>query len=266
MRSDLDHSGPLTVDAIERATLAAVPPAELVELPGWLVAMDTGTVSRTRSAVPLGHAGLDPDVLPEIERLYLDRGMIPLLRLPRDVPDIAPLRSFLLARGYTARGPVDVMTGTVAALRTAGDASAATLAAAPDDAWGSVFLGPGFDAADGAIRVDVLRRGSSTLFAAVSSSCCRADDVDATTVPVAVGCGSFAEGIVGIHGMRTAAAHRRHGHARSILAAIGDAAAARGFTDAYLQVEAGNGPAATLYESLGFTRRWTYEYWTVRRD
>lgn len=253
---------PISVEVIERATLAAVPPAELIELPDWLVAMDECTVSRTRSAVPLVHAGLDPDVLPEIERLYLARGMTPLLRVPRDVPDVGALRSILLARGYTAGGPVDVMTGTVGALRAAGDASAATLATAPGDDWRSVFLGPGFDAADGVSRVDVLRRGSSTLFAAVPGSTCRTDD-DAAAGPVAVGCGSFAEGIVGIHGMRTAVAHRRHGHARSILAAIGAQAAARGFTAAFLQVEAGNGPAATLYESLGFTRRWTYEYWTA---
>jgi hypothetical protein len=39
------------IEAIERATLAAVSPRRLEELPGWLLAFDEGTIGRARSAV-----------------------------------------------------------------------------------------------------------------------------------------------------------------------------------------------------------------------
>ena len=40
---------------IERATLAAVSPQAVEELPGWLLPFDTSTVGRAISAVPLTH-------------------------------------------------------------------------------------------------------------------------------------------------------------------------------------------------------------------
>jgi len=45
----------LDVESVERATVAAVAPREVEELPGWLVAYDSVTVNRARSAVPLRH-------------------------------------------------------------------------------------------------------------------------------------------------------------------------------------------------------------------
>lgn len=46
---------PSEVVHIERATLAAVSPQTVEELPGWLLPLDTGTVGRAISAVPLSH-------------------------------------------------------------------------------------------------------------------------------------------------------------------------------------------------------------------
>jgi N-acetylglutamate synthase len=43
------------VENIERATLAAVSPEAVLELSGWLLAFDTGTVGRAKSAVPMLH-------------------------------------------------------------------------------------------------------------------------------------------------------------------------------------------------------------------
>ncbi|WP_211223235.1 GNAT family N-acetyltransferase [Propionicicella superfundia] len=252
----------IPVETIERATLAAVPSRELVEVPGWLLPLDTSTVSRTKSAVPLSHHAPDPAVLPLIEEVYRGHGLRPVLRLPRDVPAFAALYADLRRRGYSPRGLVLVMTGASHGLRAAGDPGVSRLAAGPDDAWSAVFLGPGFDPVDGAARVAVLRRGRDTSYASVAAVTCPEPAPESGSV-VAVGCGSFAGGLVGVHGMRTAAAHRRHGHARAVLASIGAEAVRRGVETAYLQVEEQNAPAVTLYTSLGFTPAWAYEYWTT---
>ena len=56
------------VEAIERATLAAVPPQRLVQWQQWLLAFDDGTVGRCHSAVPLHHDAPVAGALAAIER------------------------------------------------------------------------------------------------------------------------------------------------------------------------------------------------------
>ena len=63
------------IEAIERATLAAVTPEALEEIAGWLLPFDSGTVGRARSAVPLAHTTPDPPSLHEIEARYAARGL-----------------------------------------------------------------------------------------------------------------------------------------------------------------------------------------------
>jgi GNAT superfamily N-acetyltransferase len=60
--------------------------------------------------------------------------------------------------------------------------------------------------------------------------------------------------------MRTAPAHRGHGYASAILAAMGRVAQARGLTKVFLQVEEPN-PARRIYRAAGFTPIWRYHYW-----
>ncbi len=55
-------------------------------------------------------------------------------------------------------------------------------------------------------------------------------------------------------------AHRRRGLAMAITAALAAAAAARGATGIYLQVEDGNAPARALYRQAGFTDHHGYHY------
>ena len=56
------------IESIERATVAAVAPERLDEQPGWLLPMDSGTVGRARSAVPLHHAAQPLERLDAIVR------------------------------------------------------------------------------------------------------------------------------------------------------------------------------------------------------
>ena len=239
------------IEALERDAVAGVASPETLEIGGWLVPTDNGTIGRAKSAVPLSH-DLGPEALDEIEEAFAARGLKPGFRIA-ETPGLAAVRKALGARGFSPRQPTVFKTGSVARLAAFSEASARVLNQ-PDTAWAAVFLGEGFDPVDGAHRVKVLTRSPGAAYGAAGE--------DGATH--AVGVASFGSAWVGIHGMRTAAAHRGKGHASAILGALGREAAARGFSRVALQVEAANETARSIYRRAGFTELWTYRYW--RRD
>jgi ribosomal protein S18 acetylase RimI-like enzyme len=242
------------IEAIERATLAAVPPATLEEAHGWLLGLDGGTVGRAHSAVPLRH-DLPPDapVLQAIEERYAAHGLRCVLRLPRGAA-FDSLRAAIAPRYSDTSPPVLVKVGAVQAMAQLAGAIAVQVAAVPDAGWASVFLGEGFDPVDGTSRVAILRRSSDSVFASVQ----------ADGRVVAVGCACFSHGWVGIHGMRTLAGFRGRGFAAAILQAFAREAKARGIAHAFLQVEEVNTGARALYQRAGFATAWAYSYWRAR--
>jgi GNAT superfamily N-acetyltransferase len=235
------------VEALERDTVAAVGPREVVEIGGWLVPLEAGTIGRARSAVPLRH-DLGAEAIGDIEAAYRDRGLPPAFRVA-DVAGLAAVQAALSARGYAPDQPTIFKLGEVARLAAFSEASARILTV-PDDPWAAVFLGDGFDPADGAYRVAALARAPAAAYGA-------AGEAGATH---AVGVISFGDAWAGVHGMRTAPAHRGKGHAGAILAALGREAAARGVTRIFLQVEEAN-PARRIYRRAGFEYAWRYHYW-----
>ena len=241
------------IESLEKATLAAVPPREVQALDGWLLALDAGTVGRAHSAVPTRHEGIDAGVVTEIERRYSERGLKAVFRLPR-VAAFDRLREALLARGYAGTQPTLTMVGeSSAAARLQASDMAVELAPQATDDWAAVYLGQGFDPVDGACRVSLLRSSRQSLFAGVRMK----------GRMVAVGCGCFAEGWWGVHGMRTAAAWRGRGFAAAILAALGQEAVRRGIGRAFLQVESSSA-AQSIYRRAGFADAWRYDYWRRR--
>ncbi len=244
---------PCDIEALERATLAAVPPEHSCELPGWLLGLDGGTVGRAHSAVPLHHGLPDVGVVPEMERIYAAHGLSPVWRLPQ-LPSFEGLQAQLAARGYRAEQATCVQMGSVqamAALATRGRPVSVRLASAPHDAWAAVFLGEGFDAVDGAHRVRLLGRAEHAAYASAV--------VEGRTV--AVGTASFGHGWAGVHGMRTLPAYRGQGLAAGILRAIASEAQRGGITRVFLQVEQANTAAQSLYCRAGFATAWVYQYW-----
>lgn len=240
------------IEAIERATLAAVPPQRLVQWEHWLLAFDDGTVGRCHSAVPLRHDAPAPGVLDEIERRYAEAGLPAVLRIPV-LPAFDALRGELLARGYRREKPTLVQVGRVDGLTgPAGSAgSHVELTGTPSADWEQVFLGEGFDPVDGASRLAILRRGRGSVFASVQER----------GRTVAVGSACFSQGWCGVHGMRTLPAHRGRGLASAVLAALGRAAHERGIDRCFLQVQQDNAAACSLYAARGFTTAWGYAYW-----
>lgn len=238
---------PADVASIERATVEAVAPPQVLEVDGWLVPLDAGNVGRARSAVPLSHDAT-PAALDAIVAAYEARGLPPAFRIA-DEEGLAPVRAALEARGFAGGKPTWVERADAATV--AGHAApCAELLSRPDEPWGAVFLGEGFDPADGVQRVAVLSRSPDALYGAVR------EDARA----VAVGAVSFGRGWAGVHGMRTLPACRGRGYAGAILAAFAAAALARGVRRMFLQVEEAN-PARGLYRRAGFEPVWRYRYW-----
>jgi ribosomal protein S18 acetylase RimI-like enzyme len=240
------------VEAIERATVAAVAPEVTEELDGWLLPFDGGTVKRARSAVPMHRGPVDHATLDRIEDRYDSRQFVPTLRLA-DAACFDGLRAELARRHYIEESPTCVQT---ASLRRMRDAMAPGVAAAdvdrtPDDAWAALFLGEGFDPVDGAHRVRVLARAKGSLYASVREG----------GRTLAAGAMAFGHGWASVHGMRTDAVDRGRGLAGRVLTGLAQAALARGFERVFLQVEAQNQPALALYRRAGFETQWKYSYW-----
>lgn len=238
------------IEAIERATVAAVAPRRLVETCGWLIPLDDGAIGRAKSAAPLAHDGT-PSTIDVVEAAYEEAGLPPAFRLA-DTEGLAAVRQALEGRGYEPGRPTIVMTGVVADL-AAFHVEAAELLVQPNEAWARVFSGEGFDPADGASRAAQLARAPDALFGQVSGQ----------AGPAAVGVVNFGQGWAAISGLRTSLAERGRGHASRLLAAFGRAAQARGIERVFLQVEANN-PARVLYARAGFAEAWTYCYWQRR--
>lgn len=238
---------PNEIASLERATVEAFAPVELVEIGGWLAPLDTGTVARAKSAVPLRH-DLGPEAIPEIEAAYQARGLKAGWRVA-EAPGLRRATAELAKRGYRSEQPTLVMVAEardVAAIAP----PFADLLDKPDKAWGEVFAGEGFDAADGAFRVARLTQAPDALYGAVREG-------GRTT---AVGVISFGHGWAGIHGMRTSLDRRGAGLASRLLALFGAAALARQVDRIVLQVAEGN-RAQALYRRAGFQEAWRYRYW-----
>lgn len=236
------------VEAIERATLAAVPPQAQQDCQGWLVALDEGTVGRAHSAAPLRHGPLPVTSIAAVEALYAAAGLPAVFRLP-DVAVFDELRAALRDRGYAGARPTEVQVARLQDVPEGG--GEVEIAAAADAGWQQLFLGEGFDPVDGASRLGLLRRSRETVFASVRRG----------GATVAVGAACFSHGWCGVHGMRTAPASRRQGLAQQVLRALCGAARSRGLTQAFLQVQQDNAAARAAYGRQGFGVAWTYSYW-----
>jgi len=241
---------PQDVEAIERATLAAVAPDHVLEIDGWLVGIDGGTIRRARSAVPLRREmRFGGSTFDRMEAAYRARGLEPWFRIA-DGPELAQVEAELTRRGYSPSQPTLVKTGGAAGLVRLNTAPAEVIGR-PDEAWGAVFLGDGFDPVDGAYRVKALSRSPEAVYAQVRS--------EGRTV--AVGVASFGFGWASIHGMRTEKARRGEGLAGRVLSGLAQAALERGVERVFLQVEEANAPARGLYRRAGMAPAWRYRYW-----
>ncbi len=241
---------PNDIASIERATLDAVCPAEVQEVPGWLLPYDPLPIGRAQSAVPLAHTPLALPELLHIEAHYQQRKRPTVFRLPEGLirPEIGEA---LQAMGYSGHHGVLVQVAELAGLLRLAPPDAATLSASPSAPWASVYTADGFDPVDGANRVQLLSRSRHVVYAHVSEG----------GQALAAGTGAISQGWLSIHGMRTAPGAQGRGLASRILAGLAAHAAAQGVHRVFLQVEDDNVVAQGLYRKAGFVTAWRYHYW-----
>lgn len=241
------------IEAIERATIAAVAHDAHEVIGPWILGLRPGSIGRAHSAAPLTHTLVrDDGLIARIEAAYRARSMSPVFRLP-EVEGLSSLAEALTERGYVPKQPTQVMCADLTRVASVAKPDEVVLLERPDEAWASVFLGEGFDPEDGAQRVAVLSNSPGAVFAAVR------DGAGAH----AVGVLSLSADWASLHGMRTRRDRRGQGLAGQVMARLAQAGLERGARRAFLQVEAGNSPALALYARAGFTPLWRYHYWRL---
>lgn len=237
---------------IERAALDAWRARHREELHGWVLQADGGVTGRPNAVVPLAFAGADVEAaLDAAEAWCAARAITAQFKITEGATFPAELDSHLARRGYEAHTPTLIMSRALApAPEAAPGLVAITNEPTPD--FAAVFADARVSEADHAERWSLIQR-------APQPKACAVARIDGR--PAAVGLGIVAHGLLGIYAMRTPVWARRQGLARRIVEALLAWSAANGAHGAYLQVEANNDPAITLYERAGFTQRARYSYW-----
>ncbi|KQP31238.1 hypothetical protein ASF49_11775 [Methylobacterium sp. Leaf104] len=249
-RSDEDRAW-----AVEEACRNARPSPLEIALGGWMLRASGGPTRRTNSLNPLRGWRDDPAVvIAEAETVYRSLGRPMIVRVPDLVPEMDLILDDL---GFGREGETCTLFAELSARET-GPFENVRLADAPDAAWltaRAACEGVVSDAASTSYRASIDCLILPRMFA-------RRVEADVT---VAVAYGAVHRGILVFESVATHPAHRRAGHARSLILALMAWARRRGATGACLQVVAENAPARALYAGLGFSRT-LYGYRYRRRD
>ncbi|MGE0597145.1 MAG: GNAT family N-acetyltransferase [Hyphomonadaceae bacterium] len=239
--------------AIERATVATWPAAVTEDHDGWLLLAAGGVTGRVNACWPLDWRGGDADAaIDAVEAWYAARNLPPRFKLtdaafaPRDLPER------LARRGYEAVSATLIMTAPLGAHQ--GDAEVAL----SDD------MSAQFDAVLRETAKDPSEYDERRAIALRAPRPAAFAMIEAHGAIAAIGMSARANDLTGIFLMRTAPEARRQGHARRILRTLLSQAAQTGAATAFLQVDADNAPAVTLYSSEGFAPVATYRFWRKR--
>jgi len=238
------------VARIEEAGLNASAPPQQRLLDGWLVRFSPGKAKRARcvNAIADGRFSVD-ERLHRCAAMYREAGLPLFVRItPFSRP--AELDGRLESMGWARIDDTRVMVLPVLnprATDTGGDIQ--TVAAEPfAHLVGEMRGSPLAQRLAHAQRLAM----SPIPFVGVAIK------VDGTTVA----CGQFAleSDLVGLYDIVTAPSHRRRGYATRLCAHLLAVASAHGARCAYLQVDAQNTAARSVYRRLGFIEGYSYHY------
>ncbi|GAB2900778.1 GNAT family N-acetyltransferase [Streptomyces mayteni] len=222
---------------------------DVEEIGGWLARACGGWTRRANSAVPLR------ETAPDLDRLgawFAARGLPTSLQLTTGADGAGErLAAELAERGWEAGGHSTVRVAALAPLADLAAGVRVEVGREPTDDWLAGF--PRAAEAPEAARL-VLTSGRAPLFAVA-----RAGDGGLAGVGRCVVDGRWA----GFAAIRVEPAHRRAGVATALMRELARAALTEGASAAYLQVEADNAPARTLYDGLGFADHHHYHYRTA---
>jgi ribosomal protein S18 acetylase RimI-like enzyme len=241
------------VRAIEEMTLNAMPALETRFVRGWAIRTAEGVTGRANSASALApDAAPIEEVVPEILARYRAAGVTPRVR-------ITPLAAegtagWLAGAGWTQEVPVLTKVADVPA-DCAAD-SEVSLNGISDLAWRRAYaLNAG---RFGPAELDVLGRMHRAISAPVAFARLVEDGEIA-----AIGLATAERGWMSLHEIGVSPKARRGGRAQRILSTLFAWGRQQGATRVWLQVAADNAPAIPLYERLGFTTAYQYDYWRL---
>jgi ribosomal protein S18 acetylase RimI-like enzyme len=237
--------------SIERATIATWPARITEERRGWRLLAAGGVTGRVNAAWPIEWTGGDLDAaITEVEAWYASLNLPPRFKLTEGAiaPDDLPV--VLTKRGYAPTMHTLVMTRAVGGEAEA-DRSVVVFDEMPDV----------FDRAlsDSTPDPDELEERRAIAQRAPRPAAFAVIEWDGR--PAAVGMTALAEDLAGLFLMRTIPEARRQGFAKRVLRTLLARAELLGAAHAFLQVEAENRPAVSLYETEGFKTLTSYRFW-----
>ncbi len=242
-------SGQALVRTLEEQALNAWPAARQLLVDGWLLRLDNGYTKRANSITPL-YTSQQP-VQPKIDRccqIYRDHGLPPIFRLtPLAQP--TDLDARLADLGFIHQSQTSVQRLSLTA-PVRHPPSSFSYESELSKTWLDHFSALSGSVTNRAAHAAILGR--------ITPAACFASLSEGGQV-VACGLGVLEGASVGLFDLITAERQRRQGFAQALLTGILQWAIERGATQAYLQVETGNGPALNLYRKSGFSE--VYQYW-----
>jgi GNAT superfamily N-acetyltransferase len=251
VRAESDSLAEVSIEELEAGAAQSWQAPAQEWLGDWLLRAAEGFTGRANSALPAGDPGLPLGKAVEtVCGWYQARGLPPMIAVPFPLagPEDSVVDRYLGEQGWQVRsGAAIVMTAPPSAVAAATD-GVVELAAEPDEAWLARY-----HYRDTALPPIARRLLLSAPWQAFGSV--RQDGQAIAIGRVAAG-GDWA----GLTAIETDPGHRRRGLATAVTATLAAAAARRGLTGLYLQVEEQNATAQALYHRLGFTDHHRYHY------
>jgi N-acetylglutamate synthase len=232
-----------TVRMAEERLVNVWPAPSTLLMDGWVVRFGHGYSSRANSAsAVIPGARLSDDLIAVIERLYTEAGLVPCVRVtPLADPSVEPV---LLGRGYSLKDQSRMMIADLP-LDTAAADSRITLEGAASRRW----------LAGVTAREQPSKRSPDHLLAIVGQLRVPAAfatlEIDGEAVGFAMA--AIDRGWAEIGSVMLDTAHRGKGLGRATVSALLAWAAREGASRAFLQVDASNTVAISLYRNLGFS-------------
>ena len=240
------HGDDADLLAIERASARGWPALETAEIDGWLARASSGGSVRANSVSALDYTGGDLDAsLAAVVTFYRSRGARPRFTIT-DVSAPPGLDATLAVRGWTRAGDHLTMAKDVnPASEPVTEARGISVLRheAPTLEWYGIYL----QGLSGDRRAIAPRLVEGVPAPRCFFSGMRDGQIIASGLSVLDGA------VASVQCMATLPEARRTGAARAVLAAIEAYARDGGARRLYLQADAENAAAITLYESVGFT-------------
>jgi N-acetylglutamate synthase len=259
--ADFDSITEVAIEELEVAAAGCWQAPEQERLGGWRLRAAAGFTGRANSALPTGDPGRPlPAAVEAVRAWYRARGLPPMISVPFPMagPEGSEVDRYLDEQGWPVRNsaaivmtaPPDLIAGAAGgtAESTAMTLAAMTLAAEPDEDWLARYH------YRGTVLLPIARR------LLLSAPWQAFGSVRADGQTIAIGRVAAAGTWAGLTAIEVDPGYRRRGLGRTVTGALAAAAAGRGLTGLYLQVEQGNAVARALYHQLGFTDHHRYHY------